>query len=167
MSCDYTYGSSAHTSGAILGSTLLYAEPTNANPELSRPEELSEKTARKREQPLILIADDEPIITETLAAILSDEGYEVASARDGSSAVQEAIRLRPDIVLLDVAMPRLNGVDAAKAIMASIPQARVLLFSGQAETADLLAEARKTGYEFEVLAKPVKPQALLRALRNI
>jgi CheY-like chemotaxis protein len=166
MSCDYKYGGSAHESLAIRGSTRLYAQPEDRNPELSVTEKSSSTVARTREQPLILIADDEPIITETLAAILSDEGYEVAAARDGSSAVQEAIRLRPDIVLLDVAMPRLNGVDAAKAILASIPKVRVLLFSGQAETADLLAEARRAGYEFEVLAKPVKPQALLQALRN-
>jgi CheY-like chemotaxis protein len=159
--------SSTNTSSATIVFASLYGQPTNANAEISKRQESFEPDTRKRGQPLILIADDEPIITETLAAILSDEGYEVASARDGMSAVQEAIRLRPDIVLLDVAMPRLNGIDAAKAILASIPQVRVLLFSGQAETADLLAEAHRTGHEFEVLAKPVKPQALLQALRNV
>jgi CheY-like chemotaxis protein len=132
----------------------------------SERENSDRQDSASRERPLILVVDDEPIVRETLLAILSDEGYQVASAADGLAAVQETIRLEPDIVVLDVAMPRLNGVEAAKQILSSVPGIRILLFSGQAETADLLLQAREAGYEFEILAKPVKPQTLIRALRT-
>jgi CheY-like chemotaxis protein len=124
-----------------------------------------QKEMARRERPLVLIADDEPIITETLTDILSDEGYEVAAVNDGLTAVRDSIRLSPDVILLDVSMPKLNGVEAAKRILSSFPEARIVLFSGHAETAGLLEEAREAGYEFEVLAKPVKPQSLLQTLR--
>ena len=113
----------------------------------------------------MLVVDDEPVITETLLDILRHEGFRVAAANDGLEAVNKAAQLHPDIVLADVAMPRLNGVEAAKQILAATPQIRIVLFSGQAETADLLAQARAEGYEFEVLAKPVRPDQLLRTLR--
>jgi CheY-like chemotaxis protein len=110
--------------------------------------------------------DDEPIITETLVDILQHEGFEAVPAADGMSAVEKATELKPDILLADVSMPRLNGVEAAKRILLMLPKVRVVLFSGQAETADLLAQAREEGYDFEVLAKPVRPDQLLRTLRR-
>jgi CheY-like chemotaxis protein len=122
--------------------------------------------SRTRKRKLVLVVDDEPIITETLTDILHHEGFDVVAASDGLAAVETAINLKPDIVLADVAMPRLNGVEAAKRVMAVLPKTRIILFSGQAETADLLAEARREGFEFEVLAKPVKPQQLLLTLRE-
>jgi CheY-like chemotaxis protein len=59
----------------------------------------------------------------------------------------------------------LNGIEAAIRIRALLPQIKILLFSGQAATADLLERARSQGYEFEILAKPVHPQDLLSRLR--
>jgi CheY-like chemotaxis protein len=140
--------------------------PRWSEPVVSGTKALGQELPERRNRPLVLVADDEQIIAETLIAILSEEGFDVASANDGLAALEEAARLCPDIVLLDVAMPRLNGVEAAKRILSSMPKVRVVLFSGQAETADLLAEAREAGFEFEVLAKPVKPDALLRTLRS-
>ena len=126
----------------------------------------SDQPSERRKRPFVLVVDDEPVITETLVDILRHEDFDVAAATDGVSAVEKAASLKPDIVLADVAMPRLNGVEAAKRIMAASPATRIVLFSGQAETADLLVQARKEGYEFEVLAKPIKPEHLLRTLRS-
>jgi CheY-like chemotaxis protein len=134
-------------------------------PEIAQLKTRDQKFPSRREHPLVLVVDDEPIIAETLTIILSEQGFEVVTANNGLTAVDEASRLKPDIVLLDVAMPRLNGVEAAKRILSAMPEVRILLFSGQAETADLLADAREDGFEFEVLAKPVKPEVLLRSLR--
>ncbi|MGA7887166.1 MAG: hypothetical protein WCA44_15605, partial [Acidobacteriaceae bacterium] len=60
----------------------------------------------------------------------------------------------------------LNGIDAAIQIRAMLPGCKILLFSGQAATADLLERVRQQGHEFEILAKPVHPQDLLARLRS-
>ena len=69
------------------------------------------------------------------------------------------------MLISDVIMADLNGIDAAIRIRALLPNIKILLFSGQAATADLLEKARADGYEFEILAKPVHPQDLLAAAR--
>jgi len=119
-----------------------------------------------RARPLVVVADDERIITETLVAILDEEGFDAIAAYDGVSALEETKKLSPDVVLLDVDMPRLNGVEAAKTIFLSMPKVRIVLLSGHAETANLLARAREAGFEFEVFAKPIKPDILVKALRS-
>ena len=68
------------------------------------------------------------------------KAFNAVSVYDGSSAVRTASLLHPDVVLADVSMPRLNGVEAAKQIRAILPDTRIVLFSGQAETAQLVAE---------------------------
>lgn len=75
----------------------------------------------------ILIADDETIIRLDLCAILEDAGYEVQQARDGAEAVALAETWQPDLVLLDVKMPELDGIEAARRITASRPVPIVLL----------------------------------------
>jgi CheY-like chemotaxis protein len=70
------------------------------------------------------------------------------------------------MLISDVIMADLNGIDAAIRIRGMLPNIKILLFSGQAATADLLEKARAQGYEFEILAKPVHPQDLLTRLRS-
>jgi hypothetical protein len=65
-----------------------------------------------------------------------------------------------------VIMTDMNGIDAAITIRTMLPKCKILLFSGQAATADLLDRARSQGHEFEILAKPVHPQDLLARLRS-
>ena len=71
-----------------------------------------------------------------------------------------------DMLISDVIMTDLNGIDAAIKIRSLLPSCKILLFSGQAATADLLDRARVQGHEFEILAKPVHPQDLLVRLRS-
>ena len=112
----------------------------------------------------IIVVDDEPVIADTLVNILNGEGYKAISTSDGKSAIEWATRFEPDVVVSDVIMPGLSGVDTAKAILKKIPKCRVILFSGQAASVDLLAEARREGYSFEVIAKPVDPDLLLNMI---
>jgi len=70
------------------------------------------------------------------------------------------------MLISDVIMANLNGIDAAIRIRALLPEIKILLFSGQATTADLLEKARQDGHEFEILAKPVHPTDLLAKLRG-
>ena len=114
----------------------------------------------------IIVVDDEPIIADTLVNILNGEGHEAFAMSDGESAVQWAAMLRPDVIISDVIMPGMDGVETAKAIMKLLPNCRIVLFSGQAASADLLTKARSEGYSFEVLAKPINPEILLERLRS-
>jgi DNA-binding response OmpR family regulator len=109
----------------------------------------------------ILVVDDETAIADSLAEILSDHGFEALAAYDGAAAIATAREICPDVVLCDVVMPQLNGVDTAIAIREACPRARIFLFSGQAGTIDILKNARAQGHSFEVLAKPMHPDELL------
>lgn len=114
----------------------------------------------------IVVADDEPIVSSTLTEILENEGYDVVSVSDGLAAIATVQAVQPDILLSDVMMPGMNGVEVAKRIRASLPRCRIVLLSGQAATGELLEQARAEGYEFEVLTKPIHPEMLLSILRQ-
>lgn len=116
-------------------------------------------------KPKVLVVDDERIIADTLAMILNQSGFEAHAVYSGEKAVEQAGVFQPQMLITDVIMADLNGIDAAIQIRAILPEVKVLLFSGQAATADLLEKARNQGYEFEILAKPVHPQDLLKKLR--
>jgi CheY-like chemotaxis protein len=113
----------------------------------------------------VLVADDERVIADTLAMILNQSGFDARAVYSGEKALELASTFQPDMLISDVIMADLNGIDAAIRIRAILPGIKILLFSGQAATADLLEKARNDGYEFDILAKPVHPQDLLNRLR--
>ena len=110
----------------------------------------------------ILVVDDEPIIADSLATILSRSGYSARPVYDGKIALELARMLRPALVISDVMMPGMTGIELALTLEQLVPECKVLLFSGQAATVDLLAEARELGRDFAILNKPVHPEDLLR-----
>ena len=114
----------------------------------------------------VLVVDDERVIADTLAIILNQHGYEAAAAYSGNEAVERARAIEPDLIISDVIMQDMNGIEAAIHIRKFLPACKILLFSGQAATADLLENARAQGHEFEILAKPVHPTDLLNKLRE-
>ena len=116
-------------------------------------------------KPKVLVVDDERVIADTLAMILNQSGFEARAIYSGEGALDLASTFAPDMLISDVIMADLNGIDAAIRIRTLLPGIKILLFSGQAATADLLEKARTQGYEFEILAKPVHPQDLLSRLR--
>ena len=117
-------------------------------------------------KPKVLVADDERVIADTLAMILNQSGFEARAVYSGERALELAVSFSPDMLISDVIMGDLNGIDTAIQMRALLPKIKILLFSGQAATADLLDDAHKKGYEFEILAKPVHPQDLLNKLRG-
>jgi CheY-like chemotaxis protein len=120
-------------------------------------------TGRK---PKVLVVDDERVIADTLAIILNQHGFEATAVYTGTGAVERARSEQPDLIISDVIMPDMNGIEAAINIRSFLPTCKILLFSGQASTADLLERARAQGHQFEILAKPVHPQDLLAKLRE-
>jgi CheY-like chemotaxis protein len=118
----------------------------------------------KKKQPVVLVVDDERVIADTLSMILSRSGFSTMTAYDGPSALELATITRPDLLISDVVMPEMSGIDLAIAITQTIPGCKVLLFSGQAATVDLLEQARQAGHNFTTLAKPVHPTDMLRRI---
>ncbi len=116
--------------------------------------------------PRVLVADDEQVIANTLAIILNQAGFEARAVYSGEKAIEELDSFEPDMLISDVIMTGMTGIEAAIETRKKLPRCKILLFSGQAATADLLERARAQGHEFEILAKPVHPTDLLAKLRG-
>ena len=114
----------------------------------------------------VIVIDDEPVIADTVVEILNGEGFEAMAVSTGASAVELAKAFDPDVVLSDVIMPGLNGIETGIQIRKVAPQCRVILFSGQAATVDLLEKARQEGHRFDILAKPIRPEQLISVIRE-
>lgn len=115
----------------------------------------------------IFIVDDEKCISDSLAAILNNCGFMASAFYDAESALAKCETTKPELVISDVVMPGMTGIEMAIVIKQRYPSCKILLFSGQAATADMLVEARKKGYEFELLLKPVHPKDLLAKLSGL
>ena len=115
----------------------------------------------------VLIVDDERSVAETLLMILQGEGYEAASAYNGSAALQKIEFFTPDCVISDVIMPGMNGIELCEIIEQRHPNCHILLFSGQASTNELVERARAAGHTWELLAKPLDPEELLAKLASL
>jgi CheY-like chemotaxis protein len=113
----------------------------------------------------VLVADDEQVIANTLAIILNQAGFEARAVYSGEKAIEALESFKPDMLISDVIMTGMTGIEAAIVTRQRMPKCKILLFSGQAATADLLEQARADGHEFEILAKPVHPTDLLAKLR--
>ena len=112
----------------------------------------------------ILVAEDETIIRLDLCALLEHAGFEVCGeARDGAEAVELARSLQPDLAIMDVKMPRLDGIEAARRILEERPIPIVMLTAyGQDEIVSRAVEAGVFGY----LVKPFREQDLLPAIHT-
>jgi len=117
-------------------------------------------------RPRVLVADDEQVIANTLATILTRSGFDARATYSGETAEEMAAEWKPNMLISDVIMNGITGIEAAIQVRALLPECKILLFSGQAATADLLEKARAQGHEFEILAKPVHPTDLLAKLRS-
>ena len=115
--------------------------------------------------PRILVVDDEVLIADTIVQILNRNGFIAEAAYSGTEAIGLARLHCPELVLSDVMMPQVDGVEAAIAIREHCPDTRIVLFSGQAATVEILARARERGHNFELLPKPIHPTQLIKHLR--
>lgn len=115
---------------------------------------------------LVYVVDDEQIIAFTLVTILKQNGFQAIAFVDPLDALMAAESECPDVLLADVMMPLLNGVDLGVQFKAIHPTCKVLLFSGQAATSDLLRDAGKKGNHFDLLTKPVHPTELVSAIQK-
>ncbi|ADV81229.1 response regulator [Terriglobus saanensis] len=115
----------------------------------------------------LLIADDERLIADTLALIFLKEGYETLAVYSGEAILEELEGFQPDLLLSDVVMTGITGVQAALAMQKTRPSCKILLLSGQADTGDLFRESRVQGLHFELIGKPVDPCVLVAKLKEM
>ena len=122
--------------------------------------------AKDGSPPRVLVVDDERLIADSVAMILNRNGYIAVAKYSGADALQTITERCPDIIVSDVVMPEFNGIQLAKAVRSLCPDARIVLFSGNVDTTSLLDDASLEGYFFEILAKPIHPVQLLKALKS-
>lgn len=114
----------------------------------------------------LLIADDHEDAVELLAMLLREDGHNVDVAHNGRTALELAQRLRPDVVLLDINMPGMDGHAVARHLRASLPHARMLMVAVTGRgSADDIAEAHAAGFD-QHFTKPVDTHILRTCIAN-
>jgi DNA-binding NtrC family response regulator len=117
--------------------------------------------------PRVFVVDDEHAIASTLAAILKLHGYSATSFTSPLKALAVARSKAPDLLVSDIEMPGISGIDLAIQMKAQYPECKILLLSGHAATQDLLEDARSQGHNFKLLEKPVHPSAMLSRIGEL
>jgi CheY-like chemotaxis protein len=115
----------------------------------------------------ILVVDDEPVIRELLERVLLDEGYRVISAADGPEAVDKAASEKPDLILMDIQMPNMDGIAACRKIRESgqAPNTRIIMLTAY-NTRDRLEESIRSGAD-DFLGKPIDAVELKVRVRSM
>jgi DNA-binding NtrC family response regulator len=114
----------------------------------------------------VFVVDDETVIAQTLAVILNNVGFRASTFDDPLKAIEAAKLSAPQLLISDVVMPSMSGIELGIHFRSEYPNCKILLFSAQASTADLLERSRKQGHDFDLLAKPVHPADLLAKFRG-
>ena len=134
----------------------------------SRKASRSPKATTQEKKVRVLVVDDDPMVADTSAKVLDVFGYECYAAYTPADALACAESFIPDVVLSDVMMPGMNGVELCMQIKRLLPACRILLFSGHVPLAhSLMEDANKHGYNFELLAKPLRPEDLAAKIGNL
>jgi len=114
--------------------------------------------------PSVLIVDDEPSILQSLSGLLSDEGFDVATAANGYEALKVIDAESPDLVLLDIWMPGLDGIETLKEIKKDNPHIQVIIITGHG-TIETAVRATKLG-AFDLIEKPLSIDKIIVAINN-
>ena len=115
----------------------------------------------------ILVVDDEHLIADSLVRILHGHGFNATARYNGTEAINQAATAPFDVLITDVVMDGMTGIDAAIEVCKVLPNCKVLLLSGNMRTGELLKGARERGYDFDIFAKPVHPSQIIEWLTAI
>ena len=116
---------------------------------------------------VVFVVDDEQVISQSLAIILRREGYDASYFTNPLEALEQMKITPPDLLISDVMMPEISGIELAIQVAKIYPLCKILLFSGQAATTDLMNDARAQGYSFHLLPKPLHPRQLLEEIATL
>ncbi len=115
----------------------------------------------------ILVVDDERVIADTLSVILSTTGYECRTAYDGVDAIAVASEFDPHLIISDVVMPKMDGIELLRRSRMLPRPPAMLLISGNANTAALVERENLRGNPLQVAAKPLHPTVLLAMVADV
>jgi DNA-binding NtrC family response regulator len=115
----------------------------------------------------ILIVDDETAVADSLQLIFSNRGYDVRAAYSAEQAIETLAAWQPQVAIIDVMLPQMNGIELAGILKGNYPDCRILLISGHPGTSELLNTARERGSAFEILAKPLHPTFILDTVSEL
>jgi DNA-binding NtrC family response regulator len=115
--------------------------------------------------PRIFVVDDEEVISVTLAAILRRSGFEVTAFTNPLESLAAAFPAQPDLLVSDLMMPGLSGIELAIQMQQVCPKCQILLISGIVGTAHPMVDEMR-GHPFELLAKPLEPVVLIHEIRR-
>ena len=114
----------------------------------------------------VLVADDASFMRQMIRDIIEPEGYEVVGeASDGVEVVDRFHELQPDVIMMDIVMPKRSGIDAVKAIVEKAPNAKVVMCSALGQEA-LVMEAIQAGAK-DFIVKPFKPESVVSTLSKV
>ena len=114
----------------------------------------------------ILVVDDEKLVADSLVQILNLSGFNAHSLYSGSGAVERAKQEPYDVLITEVVLTGLSGIDAAIEVSIILPNCNVLLMSGDNQTDDMLKDTHARGHDFEILPKPVYPTVIIDRLKR-
>jgi DNA-binding response OmpR family regulator len=150
----------AMTSGSSARSTAMSAQGSSVH----HVRDITQEMHALSTQPLVLVADDEPRITKLVSLALGEEGFRVVTANSGEEALARAEEVRPDIVLLDIVMPDLDGIEVMRQLRERRPVA-VILLTAKGSTSDK-AKGLDLGAD-DYIAKPFHPDELAARVRAV
>lgn len=113
----------------------------------------------------VLIVDDVAFVRKTLASILSEAGFDViGEAANGSDAVEQYTKLGPDVVTMDIVMPRMSGIEATRKIMKANPEARVVMISAMGQETLVMESVHAGARDF--ILKPFSAKEVIKTLEH-
>ena len=116
----------------------------------------------------VLVVEDQPVVSDSLAVVLSNRGYAARAVYSGEHALEIARVFLPDLLISDVLLRGISGIEVADEVLSFLSDCKIILFAGQAATFDVLSRNHKDGRRrFEVLLKPIEPEALFALMTKL
>jgi DNA-binding NtrC family response regulator len=115
----------------------------------------------------VFVVDDEPGSASTIAAILTASGFQATVFTDVEKAIKAAESSSPSVLISDVVMPQMNGIELAIRFRATCPECKILLFSGNTSADSLMEVALHQGHAFTLMSKSILPKDLVAAIEKL
>ena len=115
----------------------------------------------------VLLVDDSPMQIQYQQMLLADQGYELFTALDGEEAIEKARALQPDVILMDIEMPRMNGIESAKCIHAEASTAHIPIIMVSAQSDDTSMESAFIGGCSDYVTKPMHKADVLSKIQSL
>jgi len=113
---------------------------------------------------MILIVDDDESIVQSITGVLKDEGFQVATAQSGEEAIETIQRENPDVALIDIWLPGMDGIDVLRRLKGMVPECQVIMISGHATISTAMAAVKLGAFDF--IEKPISLDVLLMTIHR-